>query len=173
MASSQGAAGSRHQDHSLSTDKFLTIAANLLYKTFFDTTRTAAKGIYRQLHEGRVLNLANVRMEDKSQVRFELRLDYSEYHGRLGFSAFRAGLGQLINNIGQTVKKPDEITTFTAEHDPRLLLFGVTGVTMEGEQPNVLALGADTSGSGDASVQLQLMYLDHKRFQPAADQGVA
>jgi len=50
------------------------------------------------------------------------------------------------------------------------MIFGVTAITMEGNTPSVMVLGANTA-SKDGSVKLQLMYLDHQQFieQQAAD----
>lgn len=55
------------------------------------------------------------------------------------------------------------------QHREQSVMFGVTGVTVEQGQPNVLVLGADTSGP-PGNVLLRLMYLDHRQFA-AAGQG--
>lgn len=163
MASPQGGASSGVQSHSLSTDKFLTVAANLLNKGFFESTRTAAKGIYRELKEGGTVKLTRVRMEDQSLIDFGLRMDYSEYRGRMSFGAFRSALGLLITNIAQALKEPDKIPLFTDEQNPRSVLFGITAVTVEGGEPSVLALAAETR-AGHAAVLLKLLYLEPGQF---------
>jgi hypothetical protein len=172
MASSQGTANAGSGGYSLSSDKFLTVAVNLLHKAFFDNTRTAAKGIFRELQEGRVVKLTNLQLEDKSTVRFDLDLDASEYRGKLGFSGFRASLGLLINNIAEAIRKQQEVKTFTHQQNPQARLFGITAVTVEGREPSVLVLGADTGGP-DAVVRLNLLYLDHRQFQESPEEGVA
>lgn len=172
MANSQGTADSRSAGHSLPSDKFLTVAVNLLHKAFFDNTRTAAKGVFRELHEGRVVKLTNLQMEDKSTVRFDLGLDAAAYRGKLTFSAFRSSLGLLINNIAETIKSAQEVKTFTQEQNPDSRLFGITAVTVDGEQPSVLVLGADTSGPAPV-VRLNLMYLDPDQFRDPAEEDVA
>jgi hypothetical protein len=163
MAGTQEIASARGNSHSLSSDKFLTVAANLLHKGFFDSTRTAAKGIYRDLMEGRPVKLTRLKMEDDSLLEIGLSMDHSEYRGRLSFGAFRGAIGVLIANIAEAVKEPDRIRTFTEEQNPNSMLFGVTAVTAEGGEPSVLALAAETLPE-DAAVMLKLLYLDPAQF---------
>ena len=149
--------------HTLPTDKFLTLSVNLLHKVFLETTRTEAKNLYRQISEGRSAPLTRVRMEDGSEVRFEVALDHRQYRGRLNFGAFRAGLTLLLANIVEALREERPLKTFHAQHDAKLVIFGVSAVTVEAGEPSVLVLGAD-AGSGQPSVVLQLLYLDHAQF---------
>ncbi len=154
----------RLQSQSIPRDKFLTIAANLLYRSVLDSSRTEAKRLYRELEAEKPVALTNVRMEDGSEVRFDLALDHSELAGKLNFGAFRASVATLVHNLGETLGQDDpQIPVFTAEHKPQLSLFGVTAVTYEDEQPRVMVLGADTD-SGQPVIQLRLMYLDPGQF---------
>lgn len=158
------------QTHTLPTDKFLTLSVNLLHKVFLEATRTEAKNLYRDISEGKVVPLTRVRMEDGSEVRFEVGLDHSEYRGRLNFGAFRAGLTLLVANIADALREEKAVKTFHAAHDPNVVIFGITAVTVEEGEPSILVLGAD-AGTGQPSVVLQLMYLERRQFeeQPGAD----
>ena len=162
------------QTHTLPTDKFLTLSVNLLHKVFLEATRTEAKNLYRDISEGKVVPLTRVRMEDGSEVRFEVGLDHSEYRGRLNFGAFRAGLTLLVANIADALREEKPVKTFHAEHDPNVVIFGISAVTVEEGEPSVLVLGAD-AGSGQPSVVLQLMYLEQGQFaeQPGAAAATA
>jgi hypothetical protein len=152
-----------YPSQSIPREKFLLIAANLLHRAFVDCTRTEAKNTYREIAEGRPVHLTTVRMEDGSTSRFGLRMDYSEYRGRLNYGAFRASLSALISNIGQALEDKREVNVFSAQDNPHTLLFGVTAVTLENDTPNVMVLGAELGGSrGEA--MLNLMYLDPSQF---------
>ena len=102
-------------------------------------------------------------MEDGSTSRFGIRLDQSEYRGKLNYGAFRASLATLINNIGQALKDQREVNVFNAQDNPDTLLFGVTSVTLEDDIPNVMVLGAEL-GSRTGESTLNLMYLDPSQF---------
>lgn len=152
--------------HTLSSEKFLTIAANLIHRGLLDSSRTDAKNLYRDLYAGKNVPLTQVRMEDESLVRFDLVLDYSEYNGTLSFGAFRTGIAVLIGNIGEALKKPESLRTFRNQQNSRAALFGVTALTVEGGETSVLALGADPAAA-ESTVQLQLMYLPSDQFLEA------
>ena len=157
------------QSQSISRDKFLLMAVNLLGRAFIQAPRTDAKRVYREMEEGRPIHLATVEMEDKSTARFDLSLDHGEFRGKLNYGGFRASLATLLGNITAKLQEEDpEVSVFTAGDDPNNMIFGVNAVTVEAEQPNVLVLGADTGMRGN-SVMLKLMYLDPEQFQGGAE----
>ncbi len=154
---------SESQTQSISRDKFLIMAANLLHKVLLDIPRTEAKTLYKNISKGDVVHLATVKMEDQSTVRFRATLDHSEFTGKLNFGAFRNSLGLLIANLGQALNDEKEIPVFTEEDDPNAMIFGITAVTQEQNQANIMVLGANT-GDGQAAVMLRLMYIDNSQF---------
>lgn len=159
----------QNKTQTIDRDKFLLMSVNLLYKTLLNTGRTQAKGVFRDLKEGRTVPITRVQMEDGSLVQFDLELDHSEHPGKLNFGGFRSGLTELIARLSDALREKREVTVFSAEHDPDVIMFGITGISYEGEEPSVLVLGAD-AGSGKPSVLLKLMYLDYRQFvEQAAD----
>ena len=163
MATSQSDEPGSLRGHYLKVDKFLTIAANLLHRSLIENSRTEAKSIYRDLADGKIVPLTHIRMEDGSEVRFDLKLDHSEFRGKLSFSSLRHSVGVLITHIAEAVKDPQSVRSFTNQQNARAVLFGMTAVTLEDGETNVLALGADSS-TGHAVTQLQLMYLPMEQF---------
>ena len=153
----------------LPKDKFLLIAINLLHRQLVVAPRTEAKRLSRELLEGRIAELTTVRMEDDSLLHFRLELDQSEFRGKLNFSALRDSLGVLTDNILRALREQRDVTVFNMEKRESSVLFGITGVTVEAGQSNVLVLGADTSGK-PGNALLRLMYLDPQQF---AGQGSA
>ena len=151
------------ETQSMPQETFLTISANLLHRAFMDASRTDAKNLFKKLSEGNSVALTQVEMEDKSLVRFDLSLDHSEFRGKLNFGGFRNSMGALLNNLSTALQKEEKVSAFTAEHDAAVMMFGVTAVTVEEEQPNVMVLGADLRG-GQANVVLRLMYIDPEQF---------
>ena len=148
---------------SMPQDKFLTMAANLLYKAFLDSSRTKAKNLFREMSGGKVLALTKVQLEDKSEIRVDIALDHSEYRGAINFGAFRSSVALLISSLGEQLKKGEDVRVFSADHDSDIMIFGVTAVTHENKEPNVMVLGAEMA-SERPSVLLKLMYIDPEQF---------
>lgn len=148
----------------VSREKFLTMSVNLLYKAFLESRRTEAKQVFRDMLAGKSVPLTKVQMEDRSLVRFDVALDHSLYQGKLNFGSFRAGLALLVARLSDALREQRDITVFTAEHDPNVMIFGVTAVTWEEGEPSVMVLGADSSRDSGA-VELRLQYLDPEQFQ--------
>ena len=62
-----------YQTQSISREKFLVIAINLLHKALVEAARTDAKNAFKVLTEGKTLPLSNVRMENQS-IHFQIKL---------------------------------------------------------------------------------------------------
>jgi hypothetical protein len=155
----------RTTNKSLPTDKFLTIAVNLINTAVLEAERTKAKGIYRDLMDGKAVALTHLQMEDESLVRFDLALNHARYRGKLTYRNFRIGITHLLSNIANELRtQPEKLRVYRNQNDPNSVMFGVNAVTVEDGKPSMLVLGADSFG-GEARVLLQLMYLDHLQFE--------
>jgi len=154
---------SRSRIQSIPQEKFLLVAANLLQQALIEATRTEAKKSYNELLLGNSLPLAAVRMEDDSTAVFHLSLSHSEFQGRLNFSAFRASVSALVGNIIRTLREQKAIKVFNAMNGGSAMIFGITAVTVESRQTNVMVLAADSRKEDDVTT-LQLMYLDPTQF---------
>jgi hypothetical protein len=159
---------SRFQIQSIAQEKFLLVAVNLLQQSLVEAMRTEAKQRYSQLYNGNTVPLATVRMEDNSTAAFHLSLSHSEFKGRLNFGAFRASVSALIRNIARAMREQKEIKVFNALNGGSAMIFGITAVTLEGGQTNVMVLAADSRKDGGAT-SLQLMYLDPTQFSTPAE----
>ena len=148
---------------SIPRDQFLTIAVNLLYKAFLENRRTEAKNVFRDLATGRSVHLTNVVMEDKSQVRFDVALDHSEFRGKLNFGAFRSSLAMLVAQLSDALRAGKDIKVFSEQNNPDNVVFGLSAATEEEGGVNVMVLGAD-SNAARGSIELRLQYLDPAQF---------
>jgi hypothetical protein len=73
----------------------------------------------------------------------------------------------LIANIAQALREERELRVFNALNDGSAMIFGITAVTVDDNQRNVMVLAVDSSEAGEATV-LQLMYLDPSQFAGGA-----
>lgn len=154
---------SKSENQTIPREQFLTMATNLLHRSLLEPSRTEAKNLYRTMTKGDHIHLTTVEMQDKSRVRFDLAFDHTEFRGNVNFSAFRSSLALLLSNLVKVLTDKTDVTVFSAENDPNVMVFGVTAVTEENGQANVMVLGADSS-EGQPSVLLRLMYIDHSQF---------
>ena len=156
--------------HTLPQDQFLNIAGNLLLKAFIENSRTQAKNVFKELVKGKRAILTTVQMEDKSKVRFDVSLDYSEFIGTINFGAFKTSLTLLISSLSESLKAEEQITVFSSEGESNTMIFAVTGLTQDDDATNIMVLGADMSPDSP-TVTLKLMYIDHEQF--IVDKGVS
>jgi hypothetical protein len=158
----------QNQSQTIPRDKFLTIAVNLLYKAFLENRRTEAKNVFRDMAAGRTVHLTNVQMEDRSQVRFDIALDHSEFRGKLNFGAFRASLVLLVAQLSDALRAGKDIKVFSDENNPDNVIFGLSAPTEEDGEVNVMVLGVDSS-EARGTIELRLQYLDPAQFAPESD----
>jgi len=106
-------------------------------------------------------------MEDKSQVRFDVALDHSEFRGKLNFGAFRSSLAMLVAQLSDALRAGKDIKVFSEQNNPDNVVFGLSAATEEEGEVNVMVLGAD-SNAARGSIELRLQYLDPAQFAQAS-----
>lgn len=158
----------QNQTQTIPRDKFLTIAVNLLYKAFLENRRTEAKNVFRDMAAGRSVHLTNVQMEDRSQVRFDVALDHSEFRGKLNFGAFRASLVLLVAQLSEALRAGKDVRVFTDRNNPDNVIFGLSAPTDDDGEVNVMVLGVDSSETR-GTIELRLQYLDPAQFAPESE----
>ncbi len=144
------------QSHSMSHSKFLQIAANILVKCVYEADRTNAKAMFINLLDGDTEQLIKVQMEDGSELQFDLKLDCTEYLGKLNYSAFKASLGVLLATIGEFLKTEEEVRVLSDEPSGALV-FVVPGLAEDKDsgEINALLLGMNLGQLGRACLNLQ------------------
>lgn len=156
---------SLYRTQSISQDKLLAIAANILDKAFFDSNRILAKRRYQALEKGDRVFLINVGMEAGSELQVDMRLDRTELHNKLNFSAFRDVTGQLLVAIAEQLKEKRSLPVFATEDKGRWSYL-IPALHRGAERDDVMILGLDTRRPG--KLTLELMFIDPAQFQPQA-----
>lgn len=153
---------SLYRTQKISQDKLLAIAANILDKAFFDTGRILAKQRYQALERGDRVFLINVAMDDASELQVDLRLDRSELHSKLNFSAFRDVVGQLLVATSQQLKSGQPLPVFSTGDNGRWSYL-IPAVHRGAERDDVLILGLDVRHPGKLTIEL--LFIDPAQFQ--------
>ena len=156
-------------EHTLTEEQLATISANILHQTLIEVSRTVGKRLFRELESGTRIAVTQLRMEDGSEVRMDLKLDCSEFRGALNFSLFRDSVLALLSRLSDTLRDEesalpvmrlmDEAGQSTSERR----LFGVPGVIALDGVPNMLMMGATPSPS-EPVILIELMYIDPEQF---------
>lgn len=154
-----------YRTQSISQDKLLATAANLLDKAFFDTNRALAKRRYQALEKGDRVFLVTLGMEGGRELQVDARLDRSEARNQFNFSAFRDLIGQLLAAIAGQLKARQPLSTF-ATADSRRWSYLIPAVHRGAERDDVLILGLDIRHPG--AMTIELMFIDPAQFQPQA-----
>lgn len=151
-----------YRTQNISQEQLLAIAANLLDKAFFDTSRALAKRRYQALEKGDRVFLVNVAMEDRSELAVDVRLDRTELRNKLNFSAFRDVVAHLLGAVSQLLKAQQPLPVFATEDKGRWSYL-VPAVYRGDERDDVLILGLDTRRPGRLTVEL--LFIDPAQFQ--------
>ena len=156
-------------EHTLTEEQLATISANILHQGLIEVSRTVGKRLFRELESGTRIAVTQLRMEDGSEVRMDLKLDRSEFRGALNFSLFRDSVLALLSRLSDTLRDEesalpvmrlmDEAGQSTSERR----LFGVPGVIVLDGVPNMLMMGATPSPS-EPVILIELMYIDPEQF---------
>ncbi len=65
-----------------------------------------AKHRFQYLEGGKAIYLATVQMEDKSELKINLKLERSELKGKLNFGGFRQVIAQLLTSCVRQLDTP-------------------------------------------------------------------
>ncbi len=153
---------SRFIQHSLTPERLLSVANNILYKVFLQSTRLDSKRLYSGLLEGRTAKLLTMALDDKTQVKVTLKMFADDYQGKLNYSAFKKHLALLLVNINQRLKSnsPDKVN-MRSDSQAKNHLFNIPAMTRDGTQVNILMLGMSTQTPG--KLVFTLNYLDPEK----------
>lgn len=156
-------------EHTLTEEQLATISANILHQTLIEVSRTVGKRLFRELESGTRIAVTQLRMEDGSEVRMDLKLDRSEFRGALNFSLFRDSVLALLSRLSDTLRDEESalpvmrLMDETGQSTSERRLFGVPGVIALDGVPNMLMMGATPSPS-EPIILIELMYIDPEQF---------
>ena len=156
-------------EHTLTEEQLATISANILHQTLIEVSRTVGKRLFRELESGTRIAVTQLRMEDGSEVRMDLKLDRSEFRGALNFSLFRDSVLALLSRLSDTLRDEESalpvmrLMDETGQSTSERRLFGVPGVIALDGLPNMLMMGATPSPS-EPVILIELMYIDPEQF---------
>ena len=151
----------QYQNSAMEPEKFITIAVNLLHRSFIDSPRDEAKRLFAEIKAGKTIHLVRIKLEDTSELAVDLALDCSEYVGKLNYAAFKNVMQAMLVCIAKQVQSKAELNVFT-DAETGNIIFNLPGVVEDDEHVNMLVLGAQREVPG--AVTLKLQFLDVSQF---------
>ena len=150
---------------SMSPESLLTVASNILYRFFVDSSRVKAKRLYTEIAEGDAKPLLRLTMEDNSELEVWLQLDKSECRGRINFGSFKAQLLVLLERIKQRLEAGEDANVYDSETGTEKV-FHIPALVVDKGIANVMVLGLGPAMP--ARITVKLIYLDPAQFLVAA-----
>ena len=99
-----------------------------------------ARKRFKKLLESESQFVTEITLQDDSEVRVMLSLDYSEFRGKLFFKKFKKFLSQLVSIVAKAVEDPRDIP-LRQEQQGRRYMINIPAVLRIDDQVNVLILG--------------------------------
>jgi len=155
-----------YRQQAISSEKLLTIAINLLHQAFGETTRLLAKRRFQYLEEGKSVYLADVRMEDASMLKVNVKLERSELRGRLNFSAFRQLVTRLLGACAEQIDTKQPLNIFS-ESDEKRWVYLIPALYQSDIAVNMLVLAVNLRQPGELT--MELMFVDPEQFRQPQD----
>jgi len=151
--------------HKLKNKDVVALISNMLKLVIFDNTRDNAKRIFKDIFDGKTLNLPAIRMQDESEVPLRLKLDVTHFSGKPVFSQFRNHLRALLNKVVVTSQKGDIPMWVAPDGSQRMVNLPIP-MQVDGHV-NVLAMGFSSNAQG---IVINLVFVDPSKVQRVASE---
>ena len=164
-------------NHTLTDEQFATVCCNILHTALIETPRTTSKRVFRELEAGTRVSLTQLKMEDESTLRMDLRLITDDFKGTLNYSTFRDALQVLLSRFREHITQEQPLKAFRAldeagEATLERRLYAITAPIVSGAEINVMMLGVDPHPS-EPVVLLELMFVDPEQFAQSESESSA
>lgn len=141
--------------------QMLDVLGGAIGRALISSKKEQSKNIFKELKQGKVLDMGALNYGEKLKIDFQLKLDYSEFRGPgFNYDILRAALAMLLNKLGATMKAKQEIKLLGSETGVQLL--AIPGVVHAHDQDNVLMMSVEFTNK--SSVIVNLMFMDPEQF---------
>ena len=150
-----------NQEIEVQPQQLLVAIREHLTNAFFRQPKTDAKKLFMQISRGEHIPFLEISSSDKGDVTGNLALDFSEYIGKLNFSAFRDILGAHLKLVSEKLENEENLNIFTNEQTGDIL-FNIPGILERDQAVNILVTGVEQRKAGELTIKI--MFLDPANF---------
>ncbi|ARN74933.1 hypothetical protein [Oceanicoccus sagamiensis] len=141
--------------------ELVNLAANLFDRLFIKPPKDKAKSTFKELKQGKSLDLGTVTIKETLKSNLKLAMDYSEFCGPgFNYDIFEASLKGILTQISQKFQAKADLNIMTSETGS--VLVHLPGMTQLDEQLNVMVLAFEL---GDIkNITIKLMFLEPSQY---------
>lgn len=146
--------------------KLLDVLGGIVGRVLLSPQKEQSKSVFKDLKQGKMLNLGVLNYGETLKIGAELKMDYSEFRGPgFNFDVMQAALSALLKQLGIKLKAQQDIKLMGSDEGTQLI--GIPGVVQVGEQPNVLMMAVEFTNR--TSIVVHLMFMDPDQFMAKAE----
>ncbi len=141
--------------------ELVNLAANIFDRLFIKPPKDKAKSSFKEIKQGKSLDLGSVTIQESLKSNLKLALDYTEFCGPgFNFDVFEASLKGILSQISDKFKAKADLNIMTSETGS--VLVHLPGMTQLNEQLNVMVLAFEL---GDIkTITIKLMFLEPGQY---------
>lgn len=128
----------------------------MLSKVFIDASRDDAKGLFQAIYRGNQVPFMTFELRSGVTVDCQLALDWSEYVGKLNFSAFRNAVARHLDRVAIALKQEEALNVFDND-ETNDIIFHHPGIIESNGQVNVIVTGIEQRQPNAMCVKLQFL----------------
>ncbi len=146
----------------ISLAELVNLSAKILDQLFIRAPKDKAKPVFKDIKDGKSVNLGTVTFGKLIESKLDLTLDYSEFRGpRFNFDAFQEALHGILKQISDTFKTKGNLNVLS--NDQAGVIIHLPGVIRLGEQYNVMLLSYDLKNLNN--IKVNLIFVDPSQYE--------
>ena len=153
---------SAHDESPIESRDLLKTALSGLDNHLIVPGKKQARKRFKKLLESESQFVTEITLQDGSEVRVMLSLDYSEFRGKLFFKKFKKFLSQLVSIVAKAVEDPRDIP-LRQEQQGRRYMINIPAVLRIDDQVNVLILGMNLQNTNE--IIIELLFFEPTQFE--------
>lgn len=147
---------SEKQTIDLNLVELVNLAAKIVERLFIKAPKEKAKSNFKELKQGKNIDLGNVTIQETLKSSLKLALDYSEFCGPgFNFDVFEAALKGILVQISQKFKAKADLNIMTSEQGS--VLIHLPGMIQLNEQLNVMVMAFELGDMKNITIKLMFM----------------
>jgi hypothetical protein len=144
----------------------VNLAAKIVERLFLTAPKDKAKSSFKELKQGKHIDLGSVTLQDTFNPSLKLALDYSEFCGPgFNFNIFEAALKGILTQISQKFKAKADLNIMTSEEGS--VLIHLPGMVQLNDQLNVMVMAFELGNM--TNITIKLMFMEPSQYEALKD----